>query len=172
MTHRFVRPQWWLSCGLAVVLLGPACDAGGMEVATGNPVDLVGSCPVTVQEQPGFAPPAPYAPKPSDPDAVWYGTGDLWTVLEAQGARAPRKSVWWSAHYQGGLVEPAPDISVVYDRLDRASPLVTGGGPGTNAHTVHDGWFMIAGIDPTISGCWRVTASYRGATLSYVYQMP
>lgn len=43
---------------------------------------------------------------------------------------------------------------------------------GTNAHTTADGWFMIAGIDPDIPGCWQVTATYRGAELSYVYYRP
>lgn len=27
---------------------------------------------------------------------------------------------------------------------------------------------MIAGIDPEENGCWEITASYKGATLSYV----
>jgi hypothetical protein len=31
---------------------------------------------------------------------------------------------------------------------------------------------MIAGIDPSGSGCWRVTATYKGAELSYVYLIP
>ena len=46
------------------------------------------------------------------------------------------------------------------------------GSPGTNAYTPEDRWFMIAGIDPNTPGCWRVTATYKGATLSYVYELP
>ncbi len=52
------------------------------------------------------------------------------------------------------------------------APLVAQGSPGTNAHTPEDGWFMIAGIDPDSEGCWPVTAEYRGATLSYIDQLP
>lgn len=29
---------------------------------------------------------------------------------------------------------------------------------------------MVNGIDPQEPGCWEVTATYRGATLSYVYE--
>lgn len=29
---------------------------------------------------------------------------------------------------------------------------------------------MIAGIDPNEAGCWEVEATYKGATLSYVYE--
>ena len=49
-----------------------------------------------------------------------------------------------------------------------SEPIVERG--GTNAYTDQDGWFMIAGIDPRLAGCWKVTAEYKGATLSYVYQ--
>ncbi len=29
---------------------------------------------------------------------------------------------------------------------------------------------MIGGIDPDIPGCWEVTATYKGASMSYVYE--
>ena len=44
--------------------------------------------------------------------------------------------------------------------------------PGTNAYTVADGWFMMAGIDPQDPGCWQATAEYRGASLRYVFEIP
>jgi hypothetical protein len=40
----------------------------------------------------------------------------------------------------------------------------------TNAFTPEDGSFMIVGFDPNSPGCWEVTASYKGTTLSYVYE--
>ena len=31
---------------------------------------------------------------------------------------------------------------------------------------------MIAGVDPPETGCWEVTAKYRGSELRYVYLAP
>jgi hypothetical protein len=50
------------------------------------------------------------------------------------------------------------------------APDITNGSVGTNAFTVEDGWFIIGGIDPDVGGCWRVTATYKGASMSYVYE--
>jgi hypothetical protein len=60
---------------------------------------------------------------------------------------------------------------VTWNRLDiETDPLVAD--VGTNAFTAGDGDFMIAGIDPDEPGCWEVTASYKGATVRYVYEGP
>ena len=123
---------------------------------------------MTVPIQPGFVPPSPYPPAPALTDAVWFGTPELWTVLELDGTHGPRKSVWWSQNFTGGVEEPTPDIAVTYRRLDESVPPMVLGSPGTNAHT-EDGWFMISGFEPQESGCWEATASYRGSELRYVY---
>lgn len=130
-----------------------------------------GSCDVTVPPNPGLIPPDTHPSTPGE-DMVWYGSEDLWTVLATDGSHVPRKSVWWSANFPGGSVEERPDITVTYERLDGplATPIAIGG-PGTNAHTGAHGWFMIAGIEPDEPGCWRATAHYKGATLSYTYQV-
>ncbi len=130
-----------------------------------------GNCVTTRPDQPAFVPPDPYPATPSDESLGWFGTDALWTALSFDGTYAPRKSVWWSSRYGGGTKEPQPDISVVFERIDGVRRVVTGGSPGTGATTV-DGWFMIAAIDPRESGCWRVTATYRGVSLGYVYQVP
>ena len=44
--------------------------------------------------------------------------------------------------------------------------------PGTNAYTPEDELFMINGIEPRDPGCWQATATYKGATLQYVYSVP
>jgi hypothetical protein len=128
-----------------------------------------GVCEVTVPPNPGFTPPDSHRPTPGE-GRVWYGSDALWTVLETDGSHGPRKSVWWSANFPGGTVEERPEITVTYERLDAplSTPLVVGG-PGTNAHTGADGWFMIAGGEPREPGCWKATARYKGATLSYTY---
>jgi hypothetical protein len=73
---------------------------------------------------------------------------------------------------RGRAPREAPRIEVTWRRLDADEAPVVGGGPGTNAHTDEVGWFMIAWIDPDEPGCWRVTARYRGAVLSYTYLVP
>lgn len=154
--------------GIAVV----AAALGVGQLVPASPTLEVTStptgCPVTVPSG-DFMPPAPYPEQPAADGGVWYGSSELWTVLDADGDYLPRKSVWWSENFEGGHREPDPEISVTWERLDAPdAPLVTADG-GTNAHTFADGWFIIAGLDPGASGCWRVTASYAGAELSYVY---
>lgn len=140
-------------------------------VATTAASDESFQCPVTIPPQPGFVPSDPDTAEPSIDDAVWYGDADLWTLLSSEGSYQPRKSVWWSEKFPGGKAEPTPDIAVSWERLDADRPEITVD-EGTNAFTGGDGWFMIAGIDPNEAGCWRVTARYKGATLSYMYERP
>ena len=142
-------------------------------------------CPVTIPPQPGFAASEPddatYSEHFPAPDPwpteyphdgmVWYGTDDLWTALPVDGDYGLRKSVWWSANFGGGVTESEPEVWVTWTRLDTKEPVtVDNDGDATNAHTPGEGWFMIAGGDPGERGCWEVTATYKGATLSYVYE--
>lgn len=142
-------------------------------------------CPVTIPPETGFVATEPeivtyskHFPAP-DPwpaeypheDMVWYGSGELWTALDVDGDHSGRKSVWWSVNFPGGAVEERPEVWVTWTRLDTNKPVVIDNdGIATNAHTSREGWFMIAGIDPPQQGCWEVEATYKGATLSYVYE--
>ncbi len=130
------------------------------------------ACVVTKPPVPGLTPPAPYNATPSPDDLVWYGTDELWTVLAIDGSFVPTKSVWWSTLFRGGSEEPMPEISVRFDRVDQTAPTIHSEGLGTNAYTVEDGWFMMADMEQEPAGCWRVTTSYRDATLSYVVWVP
>jgi hypothetical protein len=104
-----------------------------------------------------------------DDDLLWYGTEGLWTALPVDPSDyGPRKSVWWSTNFTGGFVEGGLDISVFWQRLDADAPAIHQF-EATNAMTEEEGWFMIAGSDPPELGCWRVTASFEGSTLTYVY---
>lgn len=142
-------------------------------------------CPVTIPSQPGFVatksekvtysknfpPPDPWPSEYPHEGMVWYGSEDLWTALAIDGDHGERKSVWWSVAFPGGVVEEQPDVSVTWTRLDTDQPVVIdNGGQATNAYTSEEGWFMIAGIDPDEPGCWEVEATYKGASLSYVYE--
>lgn len=131
------------------------------------------SCPVTIPPRPGFTPPEPWPARPVDGESVWFGSAELWTPLRTQGHQ-PRKSVWWSADFPGGSVEGQPEIRVVYQRLDPDagdSATVIFESPGTNAYTVEDRDFMINGIEPDDPGCWQATATYKGTSLNYVYEV-
>ncbi|GMR02316.1 MAG: hypothetical protein BMS9Abin20_0646 [Acidimicrobiia bacterium] len=128
------------------------------------------SCPVTIPPQPGFAPPDGY---PSTPvSGVWYGTEGLWTTIETEGISRPRKTVLWSVNFLGGREEGQPEVDVTWTRIDIPGEPTSNGGYATNAYTDEEGWFMIAGLDPNEPGCWQVTASYKGATLTYIYLAP
>jgi hypothetical protein len=129
-------------------------------------------CPWTEPEDDPFVPPSPYPAEPSE-GFFWYGTDALWTALPVDGNYGERKSVWWSVDFPGGGAEETPDIRVEWRAKGLATPVRTSQGPGTNAYTDADGWLMIAdGFDPRTPGCWEVTATYKGATLSYVYYLP
>ena len=147
--------------GATQLLIG---RVGGVEA------DAAFSCPITPLPSEAFTPPDPYVSERGD-GMVWYGSDELWTVLQDDGVYVQRKSVWWSVNFPGGVFEEEPEIAVTWERLDAEAAPVTVS-PGTNANTFEDGDFMIAGIDPDQSGCWRVTAEYKGATLSYVYERP
>ena len=149
----------------ALVLTAGACTSSivqGTDISEGN------QCPITIPSA-AFAPPEPYPQAPLGTNSAWYGTEDLWTVLSLDGSYTPRKSVWWSVNFPGGIVEESPNILVIWSRLGSSDDAISNDFDGTNAHTPEDGDFMIAGNDPRQNGCWEVYATYKGATLSYVY---
>lgn len=150
---------------LLVACLLPACAA--TDTAPETTASFVGCLP-TIPDG-SFIPPDPYPAIPAGEELAWYGTPGLWTALPRDGLYPTRKSVWWSTNYGGGATEPRPEIEVVWTRLDEPTAPIANEPPVTNAFTDEEGWFMIAGLDPDEPGCWRVTATYKGATLSYVY---
>ncbi len=134
-----------------------------------------GDCPVTIPP-PGFVPPKPYPP--SDVyESELYGTAALWTMIHAEGevwenlpdhhgdGRFTNKTIWWSDAYPS-KEPPAPTITVTGRRLDGPGSFEEGGPAGGG---FRKGWgsFMLVGIEIP-AGCWELTATYRGAELSYV----
>jgi hypothetical protein len=137
------------------------------------------TCPVT---EPGDTPFDPASSMPAGPppsyESVWYGSSELWTMVDNDGqtwAELPvgedgslsQKTFWWSNDYVLSE-ELLPDITVTVERLDGSGPKVAAGGPGTNGSHRDLGNFMIVGLEIPQSGCWRVTANYRESTLTYV----
>lgn len=161
-----VRPLLVSAC--AVLVTGCAGKTGKPEVSS-NATSHAFECPVTLPPREPFVPPKPWPGRPAGRTDVWFGTDALWTVLPVGGKYSARKSVWWSKEFRGGGVEPKPPISVIWRRLDTDAPHIVAPGPGTNAFTPKERWWMIAGIDPDSLGCWEVTGTYKGASLKYVY---
>lgn len=173
----------------ALLLLLAACESsatastgvGGQKDAVSPPPTSVvvnkaeaakpeKTCPVTLPTD-SFTPPKPYTAEYPHEELVWYGTDGLWTALALDGRHGPRKGAFWSTAFPGGQKEQRPALEVTWTRLDGDEQRVIEAHDATNAYTVEEGWFMIGGIDPDEPGCWRVDASYKGATLSYVYEM-
>ncbi len=141
---------------------GTAEEPAGLESTT---------CAVTRPPEVAFVPPQPWPATPPSDDWAWYGTDELWTVIEIDGS-TENKSVWWSAEFPGGTDEPNPPLTVTFERLDADVAPIEFDAPGTNAFTTADQWFMINGLEPREPGCWRATATYKGTTLSYTYEVP
>lgn len=130
------------------------------------------SCPVTTRPNPPFVPPAPFRPILLN-GAFWYGTDTLWTKLPASGTwRLDRrdgvygnKLFLWRQGYDA-LKEPRPEITVVVKRLDADTPIVRSRG-GTSAK-LDGSWAMLTGIGFSTGGCWEITASNDGYSLTFV----
>lgn len=133
------------------------------------------SCPVTTPN-PAFVAPAPYPAFPPDDSRAWIGTSELWTMLDLEGeveaaenASFPigLKTFWWSSNWAGMRQEPQPNLTVIATRLDGDESVRAE--QATNAATGSlGGEAMLAGIELPSPGCWRLTAEYGGAELSYV----
>lgn len=135
-------------------------------------------CPVTVPET-LFTPPAPYTSDPVDDGMIWYGTPELWTMIRSYGqvvdpswVSPGAKTFWWSENFPGGAIEGSPNITVTTEHLDGLAPTVKSGGPGTNGFHPDLGDFMLVGVELPAPGCWKLTAEYKGDTLSYVMWVP
>lgn len=137
---------------------GPSAPAVGAAPA--------GECPVTVPDV-GFDPPGDRPARLPD-DLRWYGTPELWTALPADGAFVERTSVWWVEDFDGEVSQD--DLRVTWERLDDPDADVVESTSLTSGRTDRDGWFYIAGFDPTDAGCWQVTARTAEAELSFVYE--
>jgi hypothetical protein len=132
------------------------------------------ACPVTTPGNPQFIPPAPYSPN-AGKGKFWYGTNALWAQLPLEGVWAGlpgrdnggrfNKLFLWQLGYDGRK-EPQPDIIVVLRRLDANAPLVSKRG-GTNAF-FEGSWAMLTGVTFPTEGCWEITSSHAGHTLTFV----
>lgn len=137
------------------------------------------SCPITRPPQPRFVPPKPYrATPPPLYGGFWYGSDQLWTLLQADGtwemARDKDglfdKSFWWRAGFDPRR-EQTPKLTLTARRLDVAGrAIAASSGQATNGWRDDDdiGAFMLTGIGLPAAGCWEITGHYRARELSFV----
>ncbi len=170
--------------------LMPPADIGPATAETPSPSPtsrLVDGCAVTLPPEPAFVPPQPYPsrfPNPNVPDAddsQWYGTPELWTILDHDGAvwrdlpvaedgHVGDKTLWFSENFstaEGEDFSGDADITITAVHLDGSAATVVeqGGVPSFNPSIKN---FMLVGLALPEPGCWELTASYQGAELSYV----
>lgn len=156
-----------------------ASVVGGFDSSTGCQATLPAAFGFDVPTDRAAFPPRGLSVRASDlsespPEPfAWYGSPELWTVLDRDGVFTERNSFWWSINFPGGRFEEQPDISVVAQRLDQAAAPIRSESLGTNAFTAISGWLMIADFPFTPPpGCWVVTGTYKGASLTFVLDIP
>jgi hypothetical protein len=150
-----------------------AVNRPGAAPAASGPA---GPACVPTKPSPPFVPPSGYPPVPPNSKGVaWFGSAALWTLIDVEGetwlasdlphsaAGLTQKTFWWSSRWSPDG-EPTPAITVSGTRLDGAGSFAIG--PGTNAGADF-GTAMLVGVDIPTPGCWRLTGTYRGESLSY-----
>lgn len=177
------RPQWLAPTLAAAAGIAALAFAGSLWLRPPAtvPAGAVGTaCPVTVPAE-GFVPPRDLPGGwPASPPAYygsrWHGTADLWTMLPIDGARNPQlargeKTWWFSQHFLDPSSESSPRITVTGRLLDlgggQAFPLAD---RGTNA-SADFGLAILAGVTVPSKGCWELTATYKGHSLTYVVEV-
>jgi len=150
-------------------------DEPAANSAAASPGGVGESCAVT-RPDPPLAAPSPYPASPPNERSAWFGTPQLWTMLEADGevwdaanTSFPMgvKTFWWSSNWAGMRAEQEPAITVVATRLDGPGTVTTDDATNAAADSL-GGEAMLVGIEFPSPGCWQLAAEYRGAVLSYV----
>jgi hypothetical protein len=156
-------------------LVMPAASFAGSAVAA--------ACAVTLPSEPAFIPPGPY-PKipPGAPGIFWHGTSGLWTMLRSngvltgmtvssparRGAFVTREKVfWWSPGFHP-IGTPDPPLKIEGRRLDGEAPRLAQ--PWVTNASVPEwgGWTMLIMLELPTPGCWEVTGSYYGDSVTFV----
>lgn len=140
------------------------------------------NCAPTVRNEPAFVPPVAYLASHTPSGMFWYGSTELWTLLDTEGtwkeslttysatehmSHYTTKLTYWAASFDArSEVEPA--LTVIARRLDKNLPTVVSG-PASSVF-VHGPMppGMMTTIDLPTSGCWNITAKYRSNKLSFV----
>lgn len=173
------RLSFALPALLTLALLPPATAAPSADTA------VPATCPVTLPSEPAFIPPGPYpqAP-PSAPRSFWHGTSGLWTMLDTTGIYhglalpsptqpggiiTRNKVFWWTPGFHP-MWNPATQRHFKVDarRLDGEAPKFARPWV-TNAHVPEwGGWSLLTMVELPTVGCWEVTGTLGGDSVSFV----
>lgn len=163
----------WLS---ACAAPNPTALPASSTTAATLPAVPPATCPITLPAGAAFIPPAPYpaTPPANYPGQFWYGTADLWTLLQSDGTWAnlpmniagyTQKLFWWREGYSS-TAEPNPKLTVTGKRLD-ASAAPFSAADASNAFSDLGRSMDIGVVIPT-AGCWEITGHYNDHKLSFV----
>jgi hypothetical protein len=98
----------------------------------------------------------------------WHGTDALWTWLRMDGRTGRRdKSFWWHPGFRGNIETQPPlriEATELFSNTQFASDRATNAGEDEKL----GGWAMLTMLDFPQAGCWNVTATYQGTSVSYV----
>lgn len=152
---------------IAVLALGASAAMPGQSAVEG--------CAVT-RPDPPFAAPSPYPASPADNRYAWFGTPELWTMLDLDGEvwdaantafPVSQKLFWWSTNWAGMREDQQPALTVDARRLDGPGTVTTDHATNAAADSL-GGQAMLTGIEFPMGGCWELTGRYGNAALSYV----
>ncbi len=132
------------------------------------------SCPATQAPVPPFVPPQPWPAQPPGDDQFWYGDAGLWTALPASGSwpqLARGEKFWWWSDRFDVKADSTPDLELSARPLDGKWESVKVA-QATNGYHASFHWAMLAGIDLPGTGCWEITARYKGQSLTVTVWVP
>jgi hypothetical protein len=167
------------SRGAAAAAAGNAAPKATVTTTTPKVATGRASCLTTRPPQPSFVPPKPYrATPPPLYGGFWYGSDELWTLLQADGtwqmARDKDglfdKGFWWRAGFDPRR-EQTPRLTLSARRLDLpGQEIAASSGRAANGWRDDDdiGAFMLTGIELPAAGCWEITGHYHARELSFV----
>jgi hypothetical protein len=93
-------------------------------------------------------------------DGVWAG------LPEGKDGSRPQKIFWWREGYKW-KEEPQPELTLTARLLEgKSQPLA--GERATNGFHQDLGSFILSGADFPSAGCWEITGTYAGESLSFV----
>lgn len=154
----------------------PGIRTGAPAASPANsPVMATEECAVT-RPNPPFAAPSPYPSSPPDDRYAWFGTPELWTMLDLDGEVVDAantafpvgvKMFWWSSNWAGMREDQEPALTLVATRLDGPGTVRTDHATNAAADSL-GGEAMLSGIEFPTPGCWQLTAQYGDAVLSHI----
>lgn len=142
--------------------------AGAGLLAVRAAADESGNCPKTMPSDDLLAAPFPSSDR-------WYGSEALAVMLPLEGIwrglgprhRFREKLFWWSSGFKPGLES---NLQVSARKLDGTGSEGDISQP-TNAHAPDlGGWTMLVMVEFPSPGCWEITGTYLGQTLSFVVE--